>query len=324
MRITITGATGFLGGNLLRFFHGRGDTVRYLSRGGRQAIASKDLAGAEVIAGDLSDERALEAACTGSEWVIHAAAAVSFLERDRKQTEQVNVEGTRLLLAAAERAKVKRFIHVSTVDAVGLPTDGSPGNETTPYDTAKLSNTYSDTKLAAEAVVRASQLDTVIVNPGFMIGAFDAKPSSNTMVLQIMKGSAVLAPSGGNCFVDVLDVCRGIALAGERGARAERYILGGHNLTYRDFFTKTAALVGARAPLAIAPNWLALTSAAVVEGVSALTKRAPLFDRAQTRMSFLPHYFDSGRAIRELGYSISPIEDAIVRAQQWFAANGYR
>lgn len=324
MRITITGATGFLGGNLLRFFHERGHAVRYLSRGSRQAIAAKDLQNTEVIAGDLSDERALDAVCANADWVIHAAAAVSFLERDRKQIEQVNIEGTRALLAAATRAKVKRFVHVSTVDAVGLPTDGSPGNETTPYDVAKLGNTYSDTKLAAEAVVRAADLHTVIVNPGFMIGAFDAKPSSNTMVLQIMKGSALLAPSGGNCFVDVLDVCRGIALAGEHGARAERYIFGGHNLTYRDFFTRTAKLVGARAPLGIAPNWLAMASATVVEGVSSLTKRAPLFDRAQTRMSFLPHYYDSGRAIRELGYTISPIEDAIVRSQQWFLANGYR
>jgi dihydroflavonol-4-reductase len=324
VNVLLTGATGFVGGNLLRMLHERGYHVRYLSRGGKEAIAARGLQNVECVAGDLADHPSLERAAQGMELVFHAGAMTSMEERDRKMMERVNVEGTAVLLAAAKRAGVRRFVHVSTVDTMGLPGDGSPGDEAVPYNLAWLKNPYPDTKVAAEKLVIAAAAagqDCVIVNPGYMIGEYDAKGSSSTMVLEIMRKKGVLAPDGGNSFVDVLDVCRGCLLAAERGKTGERYILAGHNLTYFDFWTRTAKVVGVRGPIAKAPGFLAMFVAACVELLARLRKKPPLFSRRQVRMSLLPHYFSSHKAERELGYAYSPIEPAIARAAEWFRAN---
>ena len=326
-RALVTGATGFVGGNLVRVLAEKGYRVRYIARGGKDAIAAKDLSGVEKLAGDLVDHASLARAVADTDVVFHAGALVSFLERDRKEMERVNVEGTEVLLRLSKQAGVKRFVHISTVDTVGTVPDGSPAHEETPYNLHALHNVYPDTKTAAEERVKAAAAagqDCVIVNPGFMIGAYDSKPSSSGMVLEMMRGKGVLAPSGGNSFVDVLDVCRGCILADERGVSGQRYILAGHNLTYYEFWTKIAGIVGKRKPLGVAPGWLAMFVAACVEGLAALRGKRPLFSRAETRFSLMDHYFASGKAERELGYAFSPIEPAIERARDWFVANGYR
>lgn len=324
MKVLLTGATGFLGGNLLRVLCERGYDVRYISRGGKDAIAAQGLANVEKMVGDLLDHPSLDRAVQGVDLVFHAGASISMLERDRKEMERVNVEGTRVLLEAAARHGVKRFVHVSSIDAVGVSKNGEAVGEDAAFNLAHLKNPYPDTKRAAEELVQGFDgVDRVIVNPAFMIGALDSKGSSSTMVLEVMRGKALLAPSGGNCFVDVLDACNGTIAAAERGRTGERYLLGGHNMSYLDFWSRTAAIVGKRKPLGTAPDWLALSVAALVEVWAALRKTRPLFSRQETRLSFERHYHSSEKARRELGYTISPIEPAIERAAAWFRANGY-
>jgi len=326
MRVLLTGATGFFAGNLLRVLRARGVTVRYLARGNTIAVAANGLDGVERAPGDVNDAAAMDAACRDVDWVVHAAAIASMAEKDRKDMERVNVGGTERVLAAARAQNVKRFIHISTVDTIGLDPAGVPATEQTTYNFDVMKNPYPDTKKASEDLVLAASregLDAVIVNPGFMVGAYDPKPSSSRMVLEIMKGKGVLAPSGGNTFTDVLDACEGTLLAAERGKCGERYILAGHNLTYRDFFTRTARIVGRRPPLGLVPKAVAMAFAGAAETVARITGGNAVVNRGEVSFSDMPHYFSSQKAERELGYRISPIEPAIARAADWFKQNHY-
>ncbi len=326
MRALLTGATGFYGGNLLRALHARGMDVRYLSRGGKPAVCAKDLDRVECVAGDVNDVEAIAAASRDVDWVFHAAAIASMDKRERPMMEKVNVEGTELMLAAARRAGVKRFIYVSAVAAIGHQPAGTPAVEDTLRDVKELANPYPETKRAAEERVIAAArdgFDAVVVNPGYMIGAFDVKPTSNRMVLEIMKGNGLLYSGGGNCFVDVLDVCEGTLQAAERGERGERYILGGHNLSYQDFFTRAASVVGRRRPIGRAPFSLAWLVALGAEGVARIAGKTPMISRDEIAFAEVPHYFSSEKATHALGYRISPIEPAIKRAADWFRENGY-
>ncbi len=219
--VLVTGATGFFGGNLARALCERGARVRVLTRGGRPvALEGFDY---EVAEGDLTDEGAVARATAGCRQVYHAAAAIVFWCRTRSDYQavrRVNVDGTRGVLRAAARAGVERVVHVSTVDTIGLPPPGTVADETTNWPPGRIDNVYAETKREAEAEARAAEVDTVVVNPAFMIGAFDPKPSSGRLLTPLLRSPVVVCPSrGGNNFVHVNDVVAGTVAAMERGRR---------------------------------------------------------------------------------------------------------
>jgi dihydroflavonol-4-reductase len=322
MRVLVTGATGFLGGSLLRMLCDDGHCVRYLSRQGRVARAALDYPQAECCEGDLNDPLSLERACKDIDWIFHAAAIVSSLERDRSQMEQVNVEGTKSLFHAACKAGVKSFVHISSVDTIGIEEKCATANEGVSCDFAALRNPYSDTKLAAEKFLlqnKNADIQIFVVNPGFMIGSYDTHGTSSRIVYEILKNKGLFAPSGGNSFVDVKDVCRGAILAAEKGSSGERYILAGHNLTYREFFNKVAILCHRPKPLVVLPSFITLSAASVIEKLSLIVGKKPIITKNDAVFSLLPHYYSSQKAEKELGYVIHPIEPAIVDAITWFS-----
>ncbi|MDP4202780.1 MAG: NAD-dependent epimerase/dehydratase family protein [Bacteroidota bacterium] len=322
MRVLVTGATGFMGGNLLRMLCDDGHYVRYLSRQGRVALAALDYPQAECFEGDMNDSLSLERACKDIDWIFHAAAIVSSLEKDRCQMELVNVDGTKSLFEAACKAGVKRFVHISSVDTIGIEEKSAIANEDVQYDFAALRNPYPDTKLAAENFLfqnKSADIQIVIINPGFMIGAYDTHGTSSRIVYEILRNKGLFAPSGGNSFVDVKDVCRGAILAAEKGRSGERYILAGHNLTYRAFFNKVAVLCHRPKPLAVLPDFVTLSAASALEKLSLICGKKPIVTKNDAVFSLLPHYYSSQKAEKELGYVIHPIEPAIVDAITWFS-----
>jgi len=324
MRILITGATGFVGGNLLRMLADGNNEIRYISRGGKSAPAANGLPNVHCVTGDVIDLLSLQDACKGMDWVFHSAAMVSSIEKQRQEMVEVNVIGTRNILQAALDNKVKRFVHISTVDTVGMTNDGSPAKEQTIYNFDKFHNPYADTKTAAEKEVLTfveKGLEALIVNPGFMIGVWDVKGSSSRIILEIMRGNGKVATRGGNCFVDVEDVCRGAILAAEKGKTGDRYILGGHNLTYTDFFSLASKICNQPKPWLIAPDWLAILTGIILEKTALILGKKPMVSKNEVIFSLLPHYYSSEKAIRELDYKISALEPAIEKAKSWFMEN---
>jgi dihydroflavonol-4-reductase len=280
--------------------------------------------GVRVIPGRLEDERSLQDAADGTTSVIHAAALVHVGWHRAEEMRRVNVDGTRRVAAAARRAGA-RLVHVSSVDAIGLAADGTPADEDTPPG-GMPPCPYVCTKRDAEAAVLEEVergLDAVIVNPVYMIGPWDWKPSSGRMLLEVGAGRGAFAPPGSNDFVDVRDVVNGILAALERGRTGRRYILGGHGLSYLDAWRAFARVTGRMQPLGMAPRPIVKLAGLCGDLAGLFCSREPAVNSAATMMSMLPHNFSSRRAETELGYTFRAFEETVQDAWDWFVDRGY-
>lgn len=312
-RWAVTGGTGLVGNNLIRALVARGAEVTVLSR----RPPRREFAGLAVreVEGDLDDAPALRRCFAGAEVVVHAAAMVEIRHGGRAEFENVNVEGTRAVLAALpEKA---RLLHVSTVDALGMRSRENPADEDTPPADHEAGVPYVDTKRAADRLVQASPADWRIVYPTYMFGPWDWRPSSGKMIREIAAGKGVFSPPGGNNFVDVRDVVDAMIVSVGK-PRGGRWILGNENLTYAEAWAKIARITGRRAPMGALPSWVTGATAAALAFGERMGLREGEINSAAVKMSTLPHYFSPERARRELGLQRTPVSEAIAEAWRWF------
>ncbi|MBW3601026.1 MAG: NAD-dependent epimerase/dehydratase family protein [Planctomycetes bacterium] len=323
MTTLVTGATGLLGNNVVRLLLERGDAVRVLAR---DSSDPRPLEGLDVerVAGDVRDAAAVRRACEGINLVIHAAARVHIGRRDLELQREINVEGTRHVAEAACDAGA-RLVHVSTVDVIGAGRRHQPADEETPPD-PKARCTYVVTKREAEQLVLSmagDRLDAVVVNPGYMLGPWDWKPSSGRMLLEVARRMTPLAPRGGSSVADVRDVARGVLLAAEKGERCRRYILAGENLTYFQQWKLFSQLGGSRPPLLLAGPLLRWIGAAYGDVRAAVRGTETDLNSAAVAMSSRFNFYSSQRAARELGYLFCTAREATLAAWEWFQEQGY-
>ncbi|MSQ02335.1 MAG: NAD-dependent epimerase/dehydratase family protein [Myxococcales bacterium] len=309
LRWGVTGGTGLLGNNLVRFLVAAGADVRVLSRNAPR----REFAGLAVteIEGDLDDVGALQRLMEGAGCVVHAAAMVDIRFGDRERFEAVNVRGTANVLAALPVGA--RLVHVSTVDALGMRSREEPADEDCLPQPHEAGVPYVDTKRAADVLVQQSAADWIIVYPTYMLGPWDWRPSSGRMVVEISHGKGKLAPGGGNNFVHVGDVVDALVTASGK-PRGGRWILGNENLSYVEAWALMAAVTGAAPPLGPLPRWVGSTAAVALDAVRATGVREGDINAASVRMSFLPHFFSAERARRELGMRQTPVREAIEAA----------
>lgn len=322
MKALVTGATGLVGNNVVRLLLERGDTVRVLARAQSDPRPLADLP-LEIVRGDLRDPESLAAALAGVDLVVHAAAHVHIGWTGWEIARAVNVEGTRALARACRQAGC-RLVHVSSIDALGL-TPGGVSDEETPPTNGVLCP-YVVTKREAEQAIQeevAAGLSAVLVNPGYVVGPWDWKPSSGRMLLQVAKGWALCAPLGSNCFCDVRDVAAGILSAAARGAAGRRYILAGDTLSYFQAWRVFARVTGATPP--VLPLGPLMRRAVGLAGdlVTRLTGREPDINSAALAIAGQQRAFSSARAAAELGYRGRPLEEAATAAWIWFQEHGY-
>lgn len=314
----VTGATGLLGNNLVRQLLAEGETVRVLARGGpdRPALRGLDI---DFREGDIRDPDAVSAAAAGADAILHCAGFVKIGWREQEMHEAINVQGTAHVAAAAHAEKI-RLVHVSTVNALGLSTADQPADEED-YDPDIPPVPYVTSKRAGdERVLRRFDegLDAVIVHPAFMLGPWDWKPSSGEMLVQLARRFSPVAPTGSFSLCDARDVADGVLRALRRGQSGRRYVLAGHNMTYREAWSRMAEACGRR------PPWWPIGPLLRVAGgwggdlIAKATGREPVINSAAIALGRLHHQFSSARAERELGYSIRPTEETIRDALQWF------
>jgi dihydroflavonol-4-reductase len=324
-RTAITGASGLLGGNLAAELIRAGHEVVAIRRAGTKVAHLDDLA-IEWREAELSDVAALTRAFTGTDCVFHCAAAVTVKREVTPDMTAANVTGTANVIEAVVAAKVPRLVHTSSVVAVGLSTDGRPCDETAAwnFDTEGLLDAYAITKHQAEELVHAARdrIDAVIVNPTYMFGPRDAKPSSGKLIVDVVRRRVPGWTPGYNNFVDVRDVARGMIAAWQRGRRGERYILAGHDMTYRDIMNAIARSAGVRPPRLRVPRpaaWLVGKWGDLVERRG----KEPVVNSTQIRYAYTDRFrFKSDKAARELGYAPGPLEPALRDAIDWFRGRG--
>jgi len=324
--ILVTGGSGFVGAHVVRALLARGEVVRCLVREGRPAT-NLDGLDVERTVGDLRDEASLRRAVAGVRQVYHCAADYRLYSRHPKQIYEVNVEGTRSLFEAAKAEGVERVVHTSSVGALGHRRDGKPADEATPVALADMIGHYKRSKFLGERVAcefAAAGLPVVIVNPSTPVGDLDVKPTpTGKIIVDFLNRKMPAYVKTSLNLVDVRDVAAGHLLAADRGRIGERYILGHADMTLKAILDLLADITGMPAPRVCLPHWIPLTVAAVDTGAARLLGREPRVPLEGARMARHPMVFDAGKAVRELGLPQSSIRQALVRAVDWFRANGY-
>jgi dihydroflavonol-4-reductase len=332
MQILITGGTGMLGSSIARLAISAGHQVCVTYQPGDPLTALEGLEPLEHRPADLLDSSALDRAVEQVEAVIHTAAMVSFQPGDYERQMAVNVEGTRGLLAAARRAGVRRLVHTSTVNTLGVPPADSIGDESTPFDWQRYRLGYMDSKRGAESLVleaaaRADAdggLDCVCALPGTFFGSGDVNlnASSYIMVVQRLRGRWVALP-GGTSVVHVDDVARGHLLALERGKRGERYILGGEPVSYAELDTFIAEVLGYghRRGLVV-PAWPLLQAGRASSWLRDRVRLPLPLTEGLVAAGCAKLYYSSARAEQELGWSFRPWREAIRDAVAWLRETG--
>jgi dihydroflavonol-4-reductase len=325
MDTLVTGGTGFVGANVVRELLADGATVRVLARPGGDRRALAGLA-VEIVEGDVLDGASLRRAARGVETVFHVAADYRLWARDPRVLFRTNVDGTRSMLEAATEAGARRIVYTSTVGALGIPRDGTPGREDTPVSRTDMVGPYKASKFLAEEVARAmatAGAPVVIVNPSAPVGPWDVKPTpTGRMIVDFMQGRMFASLDTGLNVVHVRDVARGHVLAAQRGRVGERYILGHRNLSLREIFGLLAVITGRRPPRVQIPYAVAWFGAACLEGGARLTGRVPQVSLTAVRMAKKRMYFDPAKAVRELGLPQTDVGQALEDAVAWFRAQG--
>ncbi len=322
----VTGGTGFVGRAVVTELLNAGREVRVLARNPKHpALAGLEV---EVAGGDLRDAASLKRALKGCTSVFHVAADYRLWVPDPQEMYAVNVEGTRHLLAAAAAAGVERVVYTSTVGALGNPGDGTPGNEETPVGLGEMVGHYKRSKFLAEQVAldfAQKGLSVVVVNPSTPVGPWDSRPTpTGQMLVDFLKGRMPAYLETGLNLVHVRDVARGHLLAAEKGRVGEKYILGHENLSLSRIFQMLGEISGRPAPRVKLPYGPVLALAYVNEFWSKyLSRGTPRLTVTAVRMAKKYMYFDSSKAVRELGFSQTSAKQALAEAVKWFREHGY-
>ncbi len=324
--VFVTGATGFVGSAVARALLARGQTLRLLVRRGsdRSNLAGLD---AELVEGDLRDAASLARAVRGCAGLFHVAADYRLWVPDPERMMQANVAGTRDLMRAAQRAGVQRIVYCSSVAALGQIGDGTPADENTPNDPAKIVGVYKKSKYLAEQavldLVRTEELPAVIVNPSTPVGPRDIKPTpTGKTIRDAALGKMPAYIDTGLNIVHVDDVAAGHLLAYDHGRVGERYILGGEDFLLRDLLRLIAEVSGQRPPLCALPIPALWPLAVGCEWAARAFGIDPLVTREMLMMARKKMFFSSAKARAELGYLPRPARAAIEDAVAWFGAHG--
>ena len=320
----VTGGTGHLGANLVPLLLARGNRVRVVAnqRPCAPALAGLEL---EVVVADVRDFAAMRQAFSGVEVVYHLAAVISIHGDPSGLVRSVNVGGARTAAEAALAAKVRRFVHTSSVHAfdhapIDAPLDegrARPGRSHPAYDRSK-----ADGEAAVREVI-ARGLDAVIVNPSGVIGPRDFAPSRmGTFFLELARGRWPALPAGGFDWVDARDVASSIIAAAEHGRTGENYLLGGrwHSVaTLADMAAAATGVARRRIPI---PMPVARGLSRVVAPAMRLARRANTFTPDAIHALRGNRRIRWDKAARELGHRARPTEQTVVDLYDSFAARG--
>ncbi len=280
----------------------------------------------ETIVGDLRDPPSLSSAVTGCELVFHVAADYRLWSKNPHDLYHSNVDGTRNMLEAAERAGIDRVVYTSTVGCIGMPKE-QMGDEDTPVSLADMTGHYKRSKWLAEQIAlekARAGLPVIVVNPTAPVGDHDWKPTPTGKILvDFLRDKLPAFIDTGLNLVDARDTAMGHLLAAERGHPGERYILGCENLSLQQILNRVAEIADKPAPKIKIPYAAAYAAGVITTAWANVTGNPPLAPIEGVRMAHKKMFVTHAKATRELGFSPGPVDAALQRAIDWFRSNGY-
>ncbi len=321
--IAITGATGFVGGNVLRLLHERNIVPRVLVHRSRHALAGMQV---ETVHADLTDPQSLLNAFEGVDTVIHLAAQVGSKGGGEALMRRLNIEGTQHVLDACIACDVKRLVYMSSIRVFREDRRGQIIDENCPLVDESEPTAYGRTKAEAERLVleaAANGLDVVILNPTGIIGPYDYNGSMmQKLLIALYKQKLPALVAGGFDWVDVRDVARAILLAMENGKAGERYLIGGQWLSMSELAQTISHITGNRAPGIVIPESAAMFLGWGLSRIAhALGKEFPI-NHQYIRILQTYRNVNINKAKEELGYNPRPIEQTLKDTFSWYRKTG--
>lgn len=319
--ILLTGASGLVGSRVLYDLTRKGFSVKAIKRSStnlkliEQVFKSEPelLNKVEWIEAEITDVYAVKEALSGMDTVIHAAGFISFLPSDFNQMMKINAEGTANLVNMALEEKVRKFIHVSSVAALGRSEQNRMIDENFFWKTSSKNSGYAISKYSAEREVwRAIEegLDAVIVNPSIVIGPGDWEKGSARLISQVYRGLKFYS-EGVTGFVDVRDVSRAILLLMEKDIRNERFILNSENISYKELFFSIAEYLGKKPPSIRVTSLLAELAWRGEKIMSWLPGYSPVITKETARNSLCKWYYSGDKIKDRLNMEYIPIQQSL-------------
>jgi len=326
MKVLVTGPDGLLGSNLIRELLNRGYSVTAMTESAKKSITIENLP-IQRIVGNLLNAQDIINATVGMDIVIHCAASTSMFPARSEIIKIVNIGGTQNIVDACKKNKIKRLIYVGTANSFGSGNLHNLGTEKNLYSSEHYGLDYMDSKYKAQLIVlenaKNGSLNAIVVNPTFMIGPLDSRPSSGEMVLSVYKRKIPGYTLGGKNFIAVKDVAVAITNAITNARNGECYILGNENLTYKQAFEKIAKTIGVNPPRLKFPTKAVLAFGKINSFLATTFKYTTKMPYELTLLSSEIHYYSSAKARKELGLPQTPIVVAIKECFEWFLENGY-
>jgi len=325
MKVLVTGANGLLGANIVRELTRRGHAVRIFTREGSDLSG---LQGVEVerYNGNILDPDSVDSAVRGCDFVIHSAANTSQWPVAYSHYEPVNVTATRHIASAVKKYSLQRLVFVGSANAFGNGTKEHPGTELSEFAGFRIGSGYMISKFVAQQVileeVERNGLPAVVVNPTFMLGPYDSKPSSGQIILMGLNKRIQAIPPGGKNFVHVGDVAVATCNALTMGRIGECYLLANENLSYRQFFTLLNQITGEKPLYLPIPGWLLKGIGRIGTMAEGLTRRGVSLNTVNARLLCLDNYYSGRKAVEALQLPQTPVERAIREALEWFRERG--
>jgi dihydroflavonol-4-reductase len=325
MKVLVTGASGFVGGWLVKYLIQQGLEVRVLDRSQKISDELKHLK-IETVMGDILNPQTLSSAMEGVDSVFHLAGLIAYTRSQRQQMDRVNVLGTQNIIEACIEKNVRRLVHFSSVVAVGASFDGKTLlNENSEYNIHHLNLGYFESKFYAEQKVKQAvaenKIDAVIVNPATIYGPGDAKKGSRGVQLKVARGKIPFYPPGGVNIISIEDIVSATFQAWKVGRTGERYILSNENILIKDLFNLIATAAGVEPPKIGLPKSALLALGRVGDILEKINLKGPV-NSENAWASILFHWYDNSKAKQYLGLNPKPAKYAIEQSLAWIKEQG--
>ncbi len=313
MKILVTGGTGLLGSNVVELLRQNGMESRVLIRKTSNTLGLEGL-NPEIYYGDLSNPDSIKKAAEDCQVIVHCAANTKQWKTSWQEHAAVNIKGTQSILSAALANKHRKLILVSTANTFPL-INGRALDIDTDYIKSK--------KAAEDFILEQKDIPATVINPSFMIGARDVKPSSGQSVLHYLNNNPVICPAGGKSFIHVKDVAEAIVKAITSETSGKRFLLANENMSYRRFFKLIRQETGVAKNVFELPapvSLLAGKAGSLISDTFGLSLKLTSENAALINKNL---YYDGSKSYEALGLQKRRIESAIQDAVEWFQKHGY-
>lgn len=323
MNVLVTGANGLLGHHVVMELLAEKHKVKIIVRSTQNIHFN--LEKIETVVGDFTQSETLKMAATGCDAIIHIAAVTATDLLHYNDYRKVNVLASEQLISVADELNIKNLVFVSTANTIGYGTTESLADENAPIEYPFSSSFYARSKVEAEQLFvdysKKPDRHVIIINPTFMIGAYDPKPSSGKLMLMGYKKRIMFVPRGGKNFVSVTDVAKACCHALAKGRNGERYLASGVNLSFKQFYMVQRKVGEYKQKLIVVPDFF-LNIAGVIGDFIRKKGIKTEVCTMNLRQLMIREYYTNQKAKLELRLPEKSLVKSIEEALEWFKTNG--